>query len=424
MRIGKTHTARKGYGGDMHDGSSGMIAPAAVRFRYPPRSRYESGPLPGDEREDEMSRETSEHLNTNVLVGCTDKRGNAWHYRADLQTPWAYATDTGEIVTGIGNHYPKGIPLVDVKGRLFNWEPLTAPVYAATGIQDDGTTEYTPIPNQVRVYPSDDPSHTFWIAKESYQPHEYGDALGNSLADLLDTSSGDLVISSAGLLKQRAIAWVECSVPDSITTPDGIEFRPNILATTSLNGTVATTWKRTATMVVCDNTWAGAMAEDGATYKVKHSKYSNLKIADARTALNIIHDSADELEKEFAALCRIDVTDAQFFDIVKEMTAPEVKTGKEASKRALTIQERKSEELSQLWRNDNRVSPWAGTGFGVVQAFNTWEHHFKGTRSGTSKAERNALAAVSGDIERSDAEVIATMEHVLDRYLTGPMADV
>lgn len=363
-----------------------------------------------------MSRETAEHLNTNVLVGVTNKRGNAWHYRADLQTPWKYTAEDGLTVSGVGNHYPEGIPLVDVKGRLFNWEPVTGPVYALNANEDGTVTgphNFIAIPNQVRVYPSDDPSHTFWIAKESYQPHEYGDTLGNSLADLLDTPGTDLVISSAGLLKERAIAWVEVSVPDSITTPEGIEFRPNILATTSLNGSVATTWKRTATMVVCDNTWGMAMSEKGQTYKIRHSKYSNLRIADAREALGIIHSTADDLEQEFAELCRIDVTDRQFFDIVKEMTAPEVKPGKEPSKMAITLQEKKTEELSQLWRNDNRVSPWAGTGFGVVQAFNTWEHHYKGTRKENTKAERNMLSAVKGDFEKHDAEVIATMERVL-----------
>jgi len=32
-----------------------------------------------------MSRETLEHLNTNVLIGSTDQRGHAWDYRAGLQ---------------------------------------------------------------------------------------------------------------------------------------------------------------------------------------------------------------------------------------------------------------------------------------------------------------------------------------------------
>lgn len=353
-----------------------------------------------------MSRETARALNTVVLVGFTERRGNAWHYRADLQTEWEYVSEDG-FNRGVGNHYPGAIPLVDVKGRLFNWEPLTAPVYAQTAMG-----AFEPIPNQVRVYPSDDPSHTFWIAKESYTPHEYGDTLGNSLADLLDTSTDDLGISSAGLLKERAIGWVEVSIPDSITTPEGIEFRPNLLATTSLNGTVATTWKRTVTETVCDNTWGMAMAEKGQTYKIRHSRYSNLKLADAREALAILHTTASELEEEFAALCRIDVTDRQFSDIIGTLTDPP--KGKEPSKMGTTLKEKKMGELSQLWNNDNRVSPWKNTGYGVIQAVNTWEHHIKGTRGGTSLAERNMLSAIDGSIEKHDANVYATMMAVLD----------
>ena len=359
-----------------------------------------------------MSKETSEWLNKNVLIGCTNKRSVAWHYRADLQTPWQFEDENGVTHEGQGNHYPDGIPVIDVQGRLFNWEPLTAPVYALTGITPDGGPEFTEIPNQKRVYPSDDPGHTFWIAKDSYSPHDYSDSLVGAVSDLVDTSTGDLVISSAGLLAGRAIAWVEVSVPDSITTPDGIEFRPNLLATTSLNGTVATTYKRTCTDVVCDNTRAIALQEKGQTYKVKHSKYSNLKLADAREALAIIHTTADDIEAEFHELCQIDVTDRQFFDIVGAIVAPP--SEKEPSKMASTLQEKKTEQLSQLWRNDNRVSPWANTGYGVIQAFNTWEQHFKGTRRGTTMAERNMLATIKGDIEQNDREVYATMMRVLD----------
>ena len=40
-----------------------------------------------------MSRETLNWLNTNTLIGFTDKRGNAWHWRAQEQD-------------GASNHYP------------------------------------------------------------------------------------------------------------------------------------------------------------------------------------------------------------------------------------------------------------------------------------------------------------------------------
>jgi phage/plasmid-like protein (TIGR03299 family) len=359
-----------------------------------------------------MSAETSEWLNSNVLIGCTDRRGTAWHYRGDLQTPWSFVTEDGDVEIGVGNHYDAGIPLSHVIGRLFNWEALTAPVYAAIGWDNENDCSmYEEIPNQKRVYPSDDPSHTFWIAKESYQPHDYSDSLVGAVSDIVDVSGSDLVISSAGLLKQRAIAWVEVSVPGSIVTPEGIEFRPNLLATTSLNGTVATTYKRTCTDVVCDNTRSIALAEEGQTYKVKHSRNSSLRLADAREALAVIHTTADDIEKEFAELCRIEVTDKQFYDIIGTITDPP--KGKELGKAGQTLKDKKMGELSQLWNNDNRVTPWKGTGYGVVQAVNTWSHHFKGTRRGTTLAERNMLATIDGTIEREDREVYNVMMEVI-----------
>ena len=59
------------------------------------------------------------------------------------------------------------------------------------------------------------------------------------MAKILDDN---LSISSAGLLRNR-VAWVEVSVPDNITTPEGVVFRPNPLATTSFDGSLATSYK-------------------------------------------------------------------------------------------------------------------------------------------------------------------------------------
>ncbi len=41
-----------------------------------------------------MSRESLQWLNTNTLIGFTDQRGHAWHWRAQEQN-------------GTSNHYPR-----------------------------------------------------------------------------------------------------------------------------------------------------------------------------------------------------------------------------------------------------------------------------------------------------------------------------
>ena len=63
-----------------------------------------------------MSKETMEWLNSNILVGFTAERGNAWHYRADLQGSEP-------------NHYEGAIPTDDILRRLFAWSAVSAPVF-------------------------------------------------------------------------------------------------------------------------------------------------------------------------------------------------------------------------------------------------------------------------------------------------------
>jgi len=53
------------------------------------------------------------------------------------------------------------------------------------------------------------------IFSPGYTMHQYQEWLLTTVGDILDDT---LAISSAGLLKAGAIAWVEVSVPDSITT--------------------------------------------------------------------------------------------------------------------------------------------------------------------------------------------------------------
>lgn len=79
-----------------------------------------------------------------------------------------------------------------------------------------------------------------------------------------------------------------------------------------------------------------------------------------------------------------------------------------------TLADKKRMELLALYRNDTRVAPWAGTAFGVMQAFNTWEHHVKPTRGTTERAERNMIATINGNTTKADQDVLA----LLNKYAT------
>lgn len=344
-----------------------------------------------------MSKETAQWLNNNVLIGFTEKRGTAWHYRASEQGAEP-------------NHYPLAIPVADVQRRLFHWHAVEARTFfefdAGNG---QGLSVLTPDGSMFKVQRSErktiirsDTGAELGAFKEGYKPHQYDEWLLGNVAAILDD---DLSVSSAGLLKGGGVAWVEVSVPDTITTPEGVAFRPNLVAATSFNGSLATTFKPTIQATVCDNTLSVALAEKGSpTVKVRHSRNSLDKIGDVREALGIVYSTADDFSAQVAALCDTKFTEVQFEQLVDKI-APLPNPNDAKTTRAITLAENKRDELFRLWANDERCNPWRFSAFGAWQVLNTYGHHSLNVR-GMSRPERNMLNAINGKTEAADAEAL------------------
>lgn len=335
-----------------------------------------------------MSRETMEWLNSNTLIGFTDNRGHAWHYRAE---------DQGNE----SNHYPQAVPVADVERRLFHWQAIEGEL-RATALTPDGVLSVVDADRKAIM--RSDNGHVMGIFKQGYAVHQFKDWLLDNVSNLLDDS---LSIGSAGLLKQGAVAWVSVEVPDTIVTPEGVAFRPNLLACTSHDGSLATTYQRVVTNVVCDNTMSAALSESGQKIRVKHTRHSNLKLTDAREALEIVHSIADDFMREVAELTNITVSDgdwAKFLDTLVPLPEDEG--------RGYTMAENKRADMSSLWNGDPRVTPWKNTAWGVVQAVNTYTHHV-GIVRGAERAERNMLRAVSGGADKLDKDTLTMLKGVL-----------
>jgi phage/plasmid-like protein (TIGR03299 family) len=336
-----------------------------------------------------MSRETLQWLNTNTLIGFTSKRGHAWHWRAEEQD-------------GKSNHYPGLIPITDVQDRLFSWTAVSrqlavevdADLQTMTHLSEDGSPmRWAVVPDGQAICRSDDDA-VMGIFGPGYTRHH------------------DLAISSAGLLRGGAIAWVEVSMPDTIRTPEGVAFRPNLLATTSFDGSIATTYKRTLTDTVCDNTRELALAEAGQEFKVKQSRHSRAQLGPARQALEMVHALADDFAAEVEQLCATTVTPTQWHVFLdRHVPRADARTGRPLEGRALTLADRKRETLDRLYRHDDRVAPWAGTAHGVLQAVNTYAHH-EGTVRG-DRGERNGLKTINGDFGQLDRRTWRTLHEVL-----------
>jgi phage/plasmid-like protein (TIGR03299 family) len=329
-----------------------------------------------------MSEETSEWLNQNVLVGYTDKRGTAWHYRA---------SDQGDEP----NHYPGPIPVEDVRRRLFHWDVLEGSLVARF---DDGSEATDP---SRKVLARSDTGDVLGIFKQSYTVHPYSEWLIDNVETILDEG---LAIGSAGLLRKGAVGWVQIEMEDTLKSCD-VEFRPFLTAATSLDGSLATTYMTGAQVVVCDNTLQAARSSADHVTKIRHSVKSLNRVADVREALDLVITLGDAYVAEIEQLNKRKVSQKLWESFVAAYTKPAEKPGKEPSKLALTMSAKAADQLHDLWNNDERVTPWKGTEYGVLAAVNTHQHHNVITL-GRSKAERNAEFTVTGRWAKNDAQTL------------------
>lgn len=336
-----------------------------------------------------MSQETSTWLNQQTLIGYTEKRGNAWWYREEHQ-----GAET--------NHYPRAIPVDDVRRRLFNWQAVEGEI-TATAVTNDGVI--TTRDEERKAIMRSDTGAIMGVFKSGYQPHQYGEWLVTHVESILDA---DLAVGSAGLLKGGAVAWVQVEMADTITAPGGVEFRPFLTAATSFDGSLSSTYLTGAQVVVCDNTLSAALGNTSARFKVKHSRNSLGRVGDVREALSIVHETADVFSAQVAALLEQKVADDQWSQFVKVYTGQGTPG---ASKRSQGMADRKAGELTNLYRNDLRVAPWSGTAYGVLAAVNTHVHHVQTVRN-VARAERNMERAVTGGVDKLDTstlELLATI---------------
>lgn len=335
-----------------------------------------------------MSRETAVWLNTNTLIGFTSKRGRAWHHRAELQ---------GEE----SNHYPDAIPVEDVRRRLFGWRAVEGSIQA-TVMGPDGVLTVTDPERKAIVRP--DTGAILGVFKQGYKIHQFDNWLLDNVATILDD---DLAIGSAGLLRGGALAWVSVEVPETITTPEGVEFRPHLLAAAAHDGSMSTTYQRVVTNVVCDNTMSAALREKGQRIKVRHSANSLRRLTETRQALAIVHTISRDFAAQVAELTSVKVTGGEWQRFLDSLVPLGEKEG-----RSRTMAENKRDTLQRLYTHDVRVAPWAGTAWGVVQAVNTMVHHESIVR-GVSRAERNTERAVTGGVDKLDRDTLDRLNAVI-----------
>lgn len=342
-----------------------------------------------------MSAETMEWLNFYTL-----QSRRVWHTDDQLQ----------KIAHTI---YDGRIPVEDVATRLFGWEPLEATKLEATAvvITPEGVEEIV-IPGtgrKVTLRPPgalgpEDQGAWLGVFKKGYKSHSYKTWLLDKVAEILDDELG---IYSAGLLRQGALAWVQVTVPDTIMTPEGVVFRPNLLCVTSLDGSIVSTYKRTIGNAVCDNTLSGALGELGPEYRVKHTANSEVRLLDARSELELFHQMPADFAAAVARLTAVKVSKTAWRKYL-DVEAPLIDiNGDEKTGRSLTLAQNKRDQLDHLYIKDPRCAPWTGTAYGVIQTQNTYAHHYQTVRG--NRDERNMSHVIFGGFDQVDRKAHDTI---------------
>lgn len=356
-----------------------------------------------------MSVETYKWLNTKTLIGYREKRGDAWHYKAEEQE-------------GRGNHWEGPVPVEAVNDLFFDAVIGSA---ESTGMHDDGVFHITSANRKLILRPPGTfgPDDLGGILSErlldgqpgterGWRLHQFKEWLVKTLANVIDD---DLNIASAGLLQMGAMAWVQLETPENIETPVGYTFRPFMLAATAHTGGMSTTYRRGAQAVVCDNTLSAALGERGLLQRVAHTRNSDGSLSGIRNALQIVHKTADDFAAQVEELADIVVSDGDFEQFLEQLVPfidskgkviPEDKRGRKQAKR---------DKIANLYQNDARVTPWKGSALGVLQAVNTFEQHVQGTtgKAGPDIAQRNMLRTVQGKTDKSDADTVKLIREVV-----------
>jgi len=148
---------------------------------------------------------------------------------------------------------------------------------------------------------------------------------------------------------------------------EGDAHIPYLIMASSHDGSMATKAILSPVRVVCMNTLRLAMQQSHRTFSIRHTRSAPQAIEEARRTLGLTFKYYDDFEEEVHALMAQPVTDGEFDKLI-EAVWPE----RDELLKGSRVQ-RKREEVKSILLADPTVQPWRGTGWGALNAFNTWE---------------------------------------------------
>lgn len=353
------------------------------------------------------------HHVAHALIGNTDKRQG-----------WIGQTD-GTLPT-----YAGPIPVAEVQRRLFNWQAISVPTgnFIPVGVEslgepgvmmlEDGSLARAIVtPGKQGIVRSDDFTE-LGRHSASYGKHDYDEWM---IQKVMVALQGAMEIWAALTMKNGAQAAVEIALDETMNDEStGLNFYPFMLARTSLDGSLATSYSVHTRVLECDNQFPsinGEAVRAGRQYKVKHTALSNTRdhTVGMREAMNVMDIQATEFKAFTALLTGIPTTRKNWVDVM-DIIEPPAPAGSSQVKATKTDNRR--ELLDSIYKGEGEFGAlsgdFSGTVFGGFQAANTYQQRGVGVR-GTTRIERVYDRSIRGDLAASDAQVLAAFAKVLGR---------
>ena len=165
------------------------------------------------------------------------------------------------------------------------WDPVTADVYAVTGINPDGTEHYEPVQGWKTISRSDTGA-VLSINKDTYTVIDHAE-MGEIVEAVL--AQPNVKWETAGVLDGGRSVWCLALLDEPITLPgDASPTLPYLAITNRHDGTAACALRATAVRIVCANTFRAAELEGertGATFSFIHKASWRNRIDEARQAV-------------------------------------------------------------------------------------------------------------------------------------------
>jgi len=290
--------------------------------------------------------------------------------------------------------------------ELFNFNVEYTPLY--TQSSHEYASEMVKLNNRQAIRRPDTGMVLNTVSK-SHGLHQFRDVLVDNLFTLLDASETDLQVSGAGLLKNGAVGWVQVQAP-CLEAGEG-DVAPTLTLASSHDGSLATSYRVGMFRFICSNQIGALRRNSKNVFKLRHTLNSAMNFTTARNTLGLMWNQAESFNAEVNTLIETSVSDAEFYRIVNQLAPMPPESATEAAR---TRWENRVESVSNIYRNDERVGDFRGTGWGVVQAFNTYRQHERpfranGTAGTTSRLGRTMGDFLSGAIDLDDQKVTAAV---------------